>query len=343
MSPQGNLPIKMVGALSALVFAFSFGLEALVLFQESRSHQLLLSALISCLALWAFVEAILLRKPNDPRQINQLLVLLAAQVCLALGRAVLLSHPNLEVVQEGSGLVVFLAVYVAVFLGISQSIINLHSAKLEEANRKVYEEQTQIAVQESRATERERLLQDMHDGFGSQLATARMMAEHGSLKPDKLAELLQECIADLYLFTDTLGNTENTLTDGLADLRFRTDQRCGHLPITWRWQIELEGLPRLSQRTVLQILRIAQEAINNLLRHAQATEVVVQAQIDPEKSLFVSVSDNGVGLPRELREGRGFAGMQQRAREIGGEIRIERLTQGTRVALALPLAEQRPR
>lgn len=336
MNPRGNLPIKMVGALSALVFAFSFGLEALVLFQGSRSHQLLLSSLIVCLASWAFIEVILLRKPNDPRQINQLIFLLVAQLFFVLCRAVLLSYPAPEVVKEETGLVVFLAVYVFVFLGISQSIINLHSAKLEEANRQVYEEQTQIAVQESRATERERLLQDMHDGFGSQLATARMMAEHGALKPDKLAELLQECIADLYLFTDTLGNTENTLADGLADLRFRTDQRCGHLPITWSWQIELEGLPRLSQRTVLQILRIAQEAINNLLRHAQATRVVVAAYLDLGQRFSLSVSDNGVGLPEELREGRGFAGMRQRAREIGAEIAIERLAQGTRVALVLP-------
>jgi signal transduction histidine kinase len=338
MNLGGGLPIKVIGALSALVFAFSFGLETLALLEGSRSHQLLLSGFIVCLAMWAIVEAVLLGKTNESRYINQLILLLGFQVFLALFRAGMLTYPVVEIVNDGRVLVFFLSIYIILFLGISQTIINFHSAKLEEANYIVYQDQTRIAIQESKIAERERLIQDMHDGFGSQLATARMMAEHGSLKPDKLAELLQECISDLYLFTDTLGNDENTLADGLADLRFRTQQRCGHLPIKWIWHIELQALPTLSQKTSLQILRITQEAINNLLRHARASQVVVRAHFLPEEGLLMSVSDNGVGLPVEFREGSGFAGMRHRTREIGGRIDIERLDQETRVDLFLPLA-----
>jgi signal transduction histidine kinase len=340
MTSQSTLPIKMVGGLSAMVFALSFGLEILVVFQESRNHQLLLSALIVCLALWALIEANVLRQSDAGRYSRRLFFLLLIQAGLVSGRAALLIFPILEGFDGEKISLVFLAVYVLVFLGVSQFIINLHSAKLEEANRRVYEERTQTAVQESRAAERERLLQDMHDGFGSQLATARMMAEHGSLKSEKLAELLQECIADLYLFTDTLGNAKNTLADGLADLRFRTQQRCGHLPIAWNWRIEIDPSLELPQRKVLQLLRITQEAINNVLRHSQASEVTVGAYADSERGIVLAVSDNGVGLREGSREGRGFAGMRQRAREIGAQISIQRLDQGTRVDLVLPFTAQ---
>jgi signal transduction histidine kinase len=337
MTSKSTLPIKMVGGLSAMVFALSFGLEILVLFKGSRSHQLLLSALIVCLALWALIEANVLRQSDSGRQVRRLFALLKLQAGLVIGRAALLAYPALSMFDQEKILLLFLAVYVMVFLGVSQVIINLHSAKLEEANRRAYEERTQMAVQESRAAERERLLQDMHDGFGSQLATARMMAEHGSLRAEKLAELLQECIADLYLFTDTLGNSQNTLADGLADLRFRTQQRCGHLPIAWNWRLEIDESLQLPQRKVLQLLRITQEAINNVLRHSQATEVTVQAHTDPEKRIVLTVSDNGVGLSDGVREGRGFTGMRQRAREIGAQISMQRLDRGTRVGLVLPL------
>lgn len=336
MNSQASLPIKMVGGLCALVFALGFGLELLVLFQQSRSHQLLLSAFTVCLAIWAAIEAQLLQSEGDRKPLRRLVTLVSLQGLLLLGRAALLIFSPPEMMNQQTLLPAFLVVYALVFLAISQSIINFHSAKLEEAYQKIYEEQTAVAVKESRAAERERLLQDMHDGFGSQLASARMLAEHGTLKADRLADLLQECIADLYLFTDTLGHSENTLADGFADLRYRTEQRCGHLPIHWRWQLAFDGLPALSQRKSLQILRIAQEAINNALKHAHATEIAVEVEMDQLSGrLVLAVTDNGVGLPENLREGRGFSGMRQRAREISGQLVIARRARGTRVSLAL--------
>ncbi len=349
MRAQVSLPIKMIGILSSMVFALSFSLEILVRFHELRSHQLLVSGLIICVELWALTEAVLIRRYGKHQPLRGLFILLSAQLLIVLFRAGLLLAQYPGNLDFDGDLFFFLSLYIAIFLGISHSIIRLHTAKLDEAHQKIlrleqtemqklFKQQTEIAVAESRAMERERLLQDMHDGFGSQLATAKLLAEHGKLRSDHFAELLQECIADLYLFTDTLSNAENNLEDGLVDLRYRTEQRCNHLFIKWSWRIALEKLPGLSQTTVLQILRILQEAINNALKHSHPTKIEIWAEVNAKADkLEMGVSDDGTGLPDNFRPGRGLSGMQQRAREISAILQIQRQTHGTRVSLTLPI------
>lgn len=80
---------------------------------------------------------------------------------------------------------------------------------LEEAHARL----TEAAIQKSRLEERTLLLQDMHDGFGSQLVSARLMAETGLISASDLPVLLQECLADLHLVADTLGSPGQPLAD----------------------------------------------------------------------------------------------------------------------------------
>jgi signal transduction histidine kinase len=176
--------------------------------------------------------------------------------------------------------------------------ITSHNEALDALNR-THARIAQATIAQSRLLEREQLLQDMHDGFGSQLATARLMAEKGDLQPHELADILQQCMSDLLLFTDTLRNGDCNLADGLFDLRYRTVQRTAHLPLTWQWLIRLDPPPALKQRTVLHILRIVQEALSNALKHSGARAIVIMASMDArQQTLEVSVTDDGIGLPR---------------------------------------------
>jgi signal transduction histidine kinase len=199
-----------------------------------------------------------------------------------------------------------------------------------------YQALTEARIERSRIDERERLLQDMHDGFGSQLASARLMAEQGRIGPTQLSQLLQECIADLYLVADTLTGTGDSIADAMVDLRSRTERRLAGSSLRLVWNIELDEAPAIPQRVMLQLLRIVQEALNNALKHAGATTIRIDAIWSSSQRLMsVSVADDGQGFATPFRRGRGLNNMQRRCREIGADLQINRLDPGTAITLTL--------
>ncbi|WP_157817473.1 AAA family ATPase [Candidatus Thiodictyon syntrophicum] len=212
-------------------------------------------------------------------------------------------------------------------------------AEREQALKQAYERLTAAEVERSRTAERERLLQDMHDGFGSQLAGARLRIEHGELTQGQVAILLQECLDDLYLVVDTMSNEAGSLRNAIVDWRYRCERRLAEQPIRVDWQIELDACPPLAQRLILQLLRIMQEALSNGLKHARAGHIALQAIYRADGQLHIAVTDDGIGIPEAVAQGRGLGNMQSRARELGGELTVSRLARGTRVSLTL--AEER--
>lgn len=179
------------------------------------------------------------------------------------------------------------------------------------------------AYEQARAKDREQLLQDMHDGFGSQLAGLSLMAEQGHISPGQLPEYLKDLISDLYLVVDTLGSDDITFEGALIDMRYRLQSRLQAGQTLVQWRIELAGLPKIPQRTVLHVLRVIQEALNNALKHAQSTEIAIRAIYDePTGILTVGIHDNGRGLPEQIVHGRGLYNMRTRARESSAELTI---------------------
>ena len=191
------------------------------------------------------------------------------------------------------------------------------------------------AFEQARAQDRERLLQDMHDGFGSQLAGLSLMAEQGHISPGQLPEYLKELMSDLYLVVDTLGSDDITFEEALIDMRYRLQSRMQAGQIKLQWHIKLAGLPKIAQRTVLHILRVIQEALNNALKHAQAQEIIITAVYEAATGqLTVAIKDNGRGLPDNIIHGRGLYNMRTRAREAGAEFSLDN-NNGVEVRLRL--------
>ncbi len=206
----------------------------------------------------------------------------------------------------------------------------------EAALTQAHEELLQSSIRQSRLQEREALLQDMHDGFGSQLVMARRYLAHGSLTQPQLAELLDQCLADLHLLADTLQIKEPNLKVALANYRYRVQHRLEASGIEFIWQVSLETCPAQTSRTLVQIMRILQEAISNALRHARATRVIISALVDPHLGLRLEVLDNGVGMAPGQKTGQGLANMRRRADDIRAKLLIEANEPGTRVRLELP-------
>jgi signal transduction histidine kinase len=104
------------------------------------------------------------------------------------------------------------------------------------------------------------------------------------------------------------------------------------------------GSPKLGHATATQVLRIAQEALQNAAKHAQATEVQVRSVVG-DAEVCVWVEDNGIGFnPDELSadlpaasHGFGLLSLHERARLAGGMLRIESTPgKGTRVMVTVP-------
>lgn len=81
--------------------------------------------------------------------------------------------------------------------------------------------------------------------------------------------------------------------------------------------------------------RITQEALTNVVRHAQAQNCVIALTLDD--ALRLEIRDDGVGLPKDRRAGVGLTSMRERAEELGGTCVIETSPMdGTRVLAHLP-------
>lgn len=110
-----------------------------------------------------------------------------------------------------------------------------------------------------------------------------------------------------------------------------------------RAEFELEGqAPHLTARAQAELLRILQEALNNVRKHADATVVRVRVSSDA-KTATLAVTDNGGGFePTEVDDGRyGLQSMRERAELIGGRLAVESHPQdGTRVRVDVPVEEE---
>ena len=103
-----------------------------------------------------------------------------------------------------------------------------------------------------------------------------------------------------------------------------------------------DQLPDLPAAVEVAAYRIVQEALANVVRHAQATQCTIRLQLI-DGALHLSVEDNGSGLPEVVHRGVGLASMRERAEELGGTFGIAgRPGGGTNVKVSLPLLGVEP-
>lgn len=185
--------------------------------------------------------------------------------------------------------------------------------------------------------ERDRLMRDLHDGVGSQLINTLHSLERGQLDAARAALLLRECVDDLRLVIDSLDPDERSLQAALANLRYRLEPRLSATGITLDWQVADTPAP-MAPDTVLQMLRVVQEAFANALKHARATSLRVSVRVRDDGGLRLEIADDGVGFEHTAgaQPGRGLRNMAQRAVRLRGLLSIDSGAWGTLVRLDLP-------
>jgi len=201
----------------------------------------------------------------------------------------------------------------------------------------------------AREEERRRIRRDLHDGLGPQLAGVALKLEtlRNRLADDPLASSLlsdlakrtQEATADIRHLVyelrpptlDELGLVV-ALREGLAQY---TQQGCNGLNIMLDAP---ESLPPLPAAVEVAVYRIVQEAIVNVIRHAEARACHVRLKLDePAGRLCLEIQDDGKGLLTKRRAGVGLNSMRERAEELGGTLTVTSIsTGGTLVSARFP-------
>jgi signal transduction histidine kinase len=199
----------------------------------------------------------------------------------------------------------------------------------------------ELVVGRAIASERERLMQEMHDGIGSNLITALAVARQQN-QPSSTIKTLGRALADLKITVDSLEPVEGDLVALIGNLRHRMQGDLRDAGVVCRWEVDECGpLEWLDAPNALHVLRIFQEAIGNVLSHSGATEMRIGCRVETlggVAGIAAYVSDNGHGFDTtDESPGKGLASIRARAKALHGSLTsTSEIGKGTVITLWLP-------
>ncbi len=224
-----------------------------------------------------------------------------------------------------------------------------------QAQNQLLQRQARLLV-ETQEHERVRLARDLHDGVGQSLAALKLRlgilagraraqnADGGfATQVDGTVQLATEAIEEmrgvlLNLRPDVLRSQglEAATRALLGGVEKASGIRCS---------LQKQGdMPRWEEAAALNLYRVLQESLANVLKHARATRVdVAFVRVRPDLCVL-QVADDGQGFERQrVHGGLGLTSMQERIQMLGGTLRIDtRVGQGTTLTMEVPYEDQGP-
>lgn len=199
----------------------------------------------------------------------------------------------------------------------------------------------QLRVQRETAIleqERSRLMRDLHDGLGGEMIAVLALAERGNGRDREIAYHARAALSDMRLIIASLEDYGGDFTMALGAWKERAEPQILAAGMTLHWHVaDLGSELLLSPAQILDILRILQESVTNVIHHASGKEISVGAQLK-DGWLIIRVTDDGKGLRDSDRIGKGLANMRRRAASLDGELRIEADGMGTSILLSVPVS-----
>ncbi len=221
--------------------------------------------------------------------------------------------------------------------------LQANGLQLEQLTRNLQSSRQKIVT--AREEERRRLRRDLHDGLGPTLAAQvfRVGAARQTLRknPDKTEKLL----------VDLESGIEGTLADIrqlVYGLRPPLLDQLGLIGAINNFVGQHEGgiaidlqmspqMPFLSAAVEVAAYRIVQTAIDNVIKHAQATTCQVRLEAS-EHILWMVITDDGIGISPKFLAGVGLTSMRERTEELGGTFGVAAIKPaGTQVSASIPL------
>jgi signal transduction histidine kinase len=220
--------------------------------------------------------------------------------------------------------------------------------QVEDRTRELVELSTHL----QNVSEREKagLARELHDELGGLLVGARMdiswAEQHLSDEPDlrvRLHRVQQNLAAGVDLKRRIIEELRPTLLDNVglfAALRWQMKETCGNAGIKCIESYPDEE-PRFKSEAAIALFRIAQEAFNNILKHAGAKTVDISLDMDDE-TLLMRIADDGIGIAAgqlTAIASHGLASMRHRVRALGGRLDVRSpASGGTMLLVQIPVA-----
>lgn len=223
-------------------------------------------------------------------------------------------------------------------------VFNRYRLKQKNQHQKELNQQQKnqaIAVMETQEQERKRIAEDLHDSLGHLLSATKMnlqtFPENQKHLMENPLQLLDQ--ASLEIRNITFNLMPRTLEEeGLVPALHELATKTANSGIEISLQVHgMENLV-LEKQAQFNIYRIIQEAVNNILKHAKASEITVQL-IHRDKQLTIMVEDNGSGFDPELlkKKGRGLTNIMTRSAWLNGTTSIDSGPgRGTTIVIEIP-------
>lgn len=204
-------------------------------------------------------------------------------------------------------------------------------------------------LQSLREEEKSKLARELHDELGGILVSAKMDVawvreqleghdQDAAKRLDRTMALLDESVSIKRRIIEEL---RPTLLDNLglaAALEWLAADVCRRAGL--KYELNVPGDEQLPPKVSLALFRIVQEALTNVVKHAQAKHVAIEILRDPREAMLL-VSDDGIGVTAQTMHSalsHGILGMRQRARALAGDFSIRgRPGRGTTIEVRLPL------
>lgn len=232
----------------------------------------------------------------------------------------------------------------AITLVIAASVIRSLEIFTLETGRKIEELEQQQIIN----AEHERLARELHDGAIQKVYTAGLLVESAARITEKNGELgarleravvvLNDAIADLRHNLAELHHPDSfTSDDSLKQLLTQVAQNPHYNTlVNISLDLKLSDGTTLSPVRTRHLLAIINEAFANIVRHAKARNVLLQAT-NLGEHLQILIRDDGIGFSPNSHAGYGLRNMRDRARLLNGELQFsEATTKGTTVILDIP-------
>jgi len=228
--------------------------------------------------------------------------------------------------------------------------VSKQSAELDEKTESLVKEMRNRALLE----ERERFTRDIHDGIGGQLLSLLLRIRTEDIDKDEIENEIQTGLHDLRLVVDSLDNMGTDLTAALSTFKLRSEPQIRAAKIEFEWTQQHPLRARIQkQGGTLNLYRFMQEALTNIVRHAQADkiEIIIDDKTD-SRLLTIKIIDDGIGFLIDDQQhsseqlnvasaAKGLRNLKTRAAALGAKMVIEsKLGEGTRITLSVPIVPE---
>lgn len=261
---------------------------------------------------------------------------------------------NQVILQRRNNLIILLVSVGALLFVLAYAVLR-HRGKLNKRKIRILEQMHEIKavkyMMEGEEKERIRIARELHDGIGSMLTALNMklnsIKKKYALKgADIYAELNDPIMLTMDISAEIRQTSRNLVPETLLHLGLAGTLRqyCTYLEANNHIQVDLQiygDIDQINHSLSLSLYRIVQEIAQNIIKHAQATEAVIQVRRHEDR-ISLYAEDNGTGFePKNIkRKGGGLANIQARVNALKGYFSISSSVQsGTTIHIEMDIGK----